>query len=214
MNYRYDPEDAHATRAIVIELEPNNDAEMIVRGLFGAPDLEEERTALEAGASVAKVNWGNGKMETHMKSKKFIDRVRNLDAKLPRGTQVGAVLLAISDAMGWNAEDVIKRYVSEEREDGLQTVREVLLEIYEKHEKEVRNGVLELPNKDVHPELNARLRRIGLPTVGKKEWARIRREVSIHSKLEKFAVVLLFRDKARMAIGARSTPSHHPGFSL
>jgi hypothetical protein len=202
MNYRYEPEDAMASRSIGVELEPHNDARMIIDGLFGNPKVAEIRDALSQLVSEAIQNWDAEKLEAHMKSDEFLERVRGLGASLPRGTQVGAVLLAIADVLDWKAEDAVRGYLSEARDDAFQAEREIVLEIYEENAHEARDGILELPNGDVHESLNNGLRKLGLRPLGRATWKRIRRELRIKDRRENSGLVLIFDASTREAIGA------------
>lgn len=197
-NYRTTPEDALASRTILIDLEKHDDARMIIEGLFNNPILDRIRFVLSKKAALASSRWDTNRMEDHMKSKDFIARVERLESQLPRGKQLGAVLLAISDAMGFDAESVIAQYVAEQREDSLEPEREILRDIYNEN---VRDGPdLQMSNKDVHGVLNQRLKDRGLPPVSTREWPRIRKELGIEVVRLGKGRTLTFGAKARKAI--------------
>ncbi len=202
MNYRNDPEDALSSRAIVIELEPCNDVPRILDILFGSARVAEIKDRLAALASDATENWNAKKVQDHMQSSEFKERVRSLKAITPRGSQNGAILLAIADIMGWDAEDAIREYLSAERDDAFQVEREIVLEIYDEHSTEARDGILELPNADVFLQVNKRLRMQGLGPLGKKAWKRVRRELRIKDRRDNAGLVLIFDGDTRGAIGA------------
>ena len=134
-----------------------------------------------------------------MKDPAFIARVERLDTQLPRGKQLGAVLLAINDAMGFDAEAVIAQYVAEQREDSLEPEREILREIYQ--ERLGTDPDLRLPNKEVHGPLNDRLKTRGLPPIGTRDWPRVRKELGIETVRQGRGRILVFGPKARKAIG-------------
>jgi len=200
LNYRTDPEDALASRTILIEMRPHRDAEMIVRRLFDDPALERVRDSLEARAGDAKERWTSKRMEEHMTSAEFIARVERLQAQFPRGLQLGAILLAVNDALGFDAEDVISKYVAEQREDSLQAVREILAALHEEHTKESVDGEVRMANADVHAAVNYRLKDGGLPPVSVREWPRIRRELGIETTRRGRGLLLIFGPAARKAL--------------
>jgi hypothetical protein len=202
MNYRNDPEDALSSRAIVIELEPCNDVGLILDVLFGSTKVNAIKDALKGLASEATQKWDAKKVQENMQSSVFKDRVRSLKAVTPRGSQNGAILLAIADIMGWDAEDAIRGYLSAERDDALQVEREIVLEIYDEHAQEARDGILELSNAEVHQQVNNRLKRLGLRPLGKTAWKRVRREFRIKDRRENAGLVLIFDRTAQEAIGA------------
>src|SRR5712691_1980071 len=83
-NYRTAPEDALASRTVLIDLEKYDDAKMIIEGLFNNPILDRIRFVLSKKAALASPRWSMSRMEEHMKSKDFIARVEHLEAQLPR----------------------------------------------------------------------------------------------------------------------------------
>jgi hypothetical protein len=200
-NYRTDPEDALASRTLVIEMKPYGDTGMIVRGLFDSPAIGRVKRVLTERAEGAAAEWSPAKLEEHMTSSEFLARVDKLSATLPRGKQVGAILLAVADLMRFNAEEVIAKCISEEREDSLQAHREILAEIYDEHEDEAKDGVVRLKNSDVHAWLNTRLKDRQLLPVSPREWARIRREFDIDTIKWAHGRVLLFGPATRKALG-------------
>jgi hypothetical protein len=202
MNYRNDPEDALSSRAIVIELEPCNDVRLILDVLFGSTKVVAIRDALKDLASEATQKWNATKVREHMQSDDFRKRVQSLKAVTPRGSQNGAILLAIADIMGWDAEEAIRGYLSAERDDAFQVEREFMLEIYDEHSSEARDGILELSNAEVHFQMNNRLRKQGLRPLGRGTWKRIRRELRIKDRRESAGLVLVFDESTREAIGA------------
>jgi hypothetical protein len=157
---------------------------------------------LKGLASEATQKWDAKKVQENMQSSVFKDRVRSLKAVTPRGSQNGAILLAIADIMGWDAEDAIRGYLSAERDDALQVEREIVLEIYDEHAQEARDGILELSNAEVHQQVNNRLKRLGLRPLGKTAWKRVRREFRIKDRRENAGLVLIFDRTAQEAIGA------------
>ncbi len=202
MNYRNDPEDALSSRAIVIELEPCNDVPRILDVLFGSKRTAEIKDRLKALASDASRKWDAKKVQEHMQSSEFTKRVESLKAITPRGSQSGAILLAIADIMGWDAEDAIRGYLSAERDDAFQVEREIVLEIFDEHSTEARDGILELSNADVCLQVNKRLRMQGLGPLGKKAWKRVRRELRIKDRRDNAGLVLIFDRATQEAIGA------------
>jgi hypothetical protein len=200
-NYRTDPEDALASRTLVIEMKPYSDVGMIVRGLFDSPAIDKVRQVLNRRAIAAAAKWSPGKLEEHMTSASFLARVEKLNANLPRGKQLGAVLLGVADLMRFNAEAVIAQAIAEEREDSLQAYREILSEIHDEHEDESKDGVVRLKNSDVHAWLNTRLKDRQLLPVSPREWARLRREFSIDTIKWAHGRMLLFGPATRKALG-------------
>jgi len=200
-NYRTDPEDALASRTLVIEMKPYGDTGMIVRGLFDSPAIDRVRHILMQRANAAAAKWSPIRLQEHMTAPSFLARVERFDASLPRGKQVGAILLAVSDLMGFDAEAVIAKCIAEEREDSLQAYREVLAEIYAEHEHEAKDGVVRLKNADVHGWLNARLKDRQLLPVSTREWARLRREFEIETVKWGNGRVLLFGPATRKTLG-------------
>lgn len=198
-NYRNDPEDALASRTIVIEMKPHRDASMIVHGLFESPALDRVRDVLMKRAATSR--WNSRSLEDHMKSPPFVARVEGLVAQLPRGLQVGAVLLAVSDIMGFDAESVVAQYVAEEHEDSLEAEREILAAIVREHEPVSIDAEVRIPNADVHAALNARLKDRGLPSVSVREWPRVRRELGITTTRRGRGLLLGFGCPARKNLG-------------
>ena len=116
-----------------------------------------------------------------MRTPEFKARVARLDSILPRGKQLGAVLLAVADAMEWSdeAERVIASYIAERREDTLEPEREVLAEIVSEHLDELRDGFVELQNAEVLAWANQRLKDRGLTPISKFRWPSIRDEFKV-----------------------------------
>ncbi len=202
LNYRTDPEDALATRSITIELEQWNDVNMICDNFYRGPLVNELRDSISNLSDRARNQWDVARMQDHIEDPKFKERVVRIKTKLPRDTEMAAYLLATADSMGWVADDVLSEYFARSEEDSLQHLREILRGIVEKHQEDIRNGVLGLRNKDVHPEVNRRLLQDGLDPIGEKEWKRVRRELGIRDSNDQKGILLRFDDKARKAIGA------------
>jgi len=200
-NYRTSPEDALASRTLLIDLKPHDDAKMIIENLFNNPILDMIRSMLTHRAETATKRWTSEEMEAHMKKPEFIDRVEQLSSQLPRGKQLGAVLLAVNDAMGFNAEPVIAQYVAEQQEDSLEAEREILREFYGEHCSTASCPDLLVSNKEAQQALNGRLNDRGLPSTSSREWPRIRKELGIESVRRGKGLMLLFGAKARKAIG-------------
>ena len=207
-NYRSDPEDALASRTIGIEMEAHRDARMVVEGLFGFEentDVAFVKHVLESRGEATKERWSTEALKEHMLGAEFVARVDRLVAHLPRGLQIGAVLLAVSDAMGFDVESVIAKYVAEQREDSLQAEKEILSAIYEEHEADATGGELRLLNADVQTWLNQRRRDRLLRAISPAEWRRVQRELRIGKVRGSRGMVLVFGSEFRRAVGLESS---------
>jgi len=209
-NYSGEPDDATQTRCLMIRMHPVEDstraADLAVESLFNNPILAAIRHRLTRKGEIARKRWDSAKMEDHMRTPEFKARVARLDSILPRGKQLGAVLLAVADAMEWSdeAERVIASYIAERREDSLEPEREVLAEILSEHLDEMREEYVELQNADVLAWANQRLKDRGLTPISKFRWPSIRDGFGIESGRRSKGLLLRFGPRAFRALGIES----------
>jgi len=146
-------------------------------------------------------------MEAHMREPEFKARVGCLDSALPRGKQLGAVLLAVADAMDWTdeAEAIIAGYVAERKEELSEAEREVLAEIVRERLDVAKDGVLLLPSGETLGTLNQRLKDRGLNTVSARRWKALRAAFSIGDVRRSGGIMLTFGPEAMKALGLEPT---------
>jgi len=161
------------------------------------------RHKLARMGEIARKRWDSEKMEDHMRTPEFKARVARLDSILPRGKQLGAVLLAVADAMEWSAEAerVIASYIAERREDTLEPEREVLAEIVSEHLAELSDGYVELKNAEVLKLAKQRLEERGLKPISKFRWLSMRDEFKIESRRRSSGLLLRFGPASFKALG-------------
>ncbi len=206
-NYSGAPDDALASRTLMVSMRPVADpvraASLAVESLFNNPILDGIRARLLRKASVAKGRWTAEQMEAHMREPSFVERVAKLDAALPRGKQLGAVLLAVADAMEWTqeAESIVAGYVAQRHEELSESEREVLAEIVRERLHEMRDGLLLLPSGEILGAMNQRLKVQGLSAVSARRWPTLRATFSIGSVRRATGVVLTFGPDAMKALG-------------
>jgi hypothetical protein len=120
-----------------------------------------------------------------MQTEAFLERVSKVDPELGRGYQHAAILLVVSNIMGWDLDERIKEIVeSQESEDPFETEKDIIANWYlseRERQKEsfLKNpgAVIRIPSGELLQTLNDELDNKHLKHVSKGRFGILKREL-------------------------------------
>ena len=184
-NFRGEVDDALRSRCLVIPMPTVKDADLAINSLFLEQKLEFVRSWLHADVKAHTRDWTKERVQEHMESDEFRQRVKNIDPQLGRGYQQAAILLVVSDIMGWGLDDKIGEIVeSQENEDSLETEKEILSNWYlaerEKHKEQVLSNpglIIQIGSEELRMFLNRDLEEMRIKPVSKQRFSVLKQEL-------------------------------------
>ncbi len=176
-NVRSRVEDALGSRGFPIEMSQRKDARLTVRNKFLGNPISQIGDWLRGLCAEKVKKWSAAKVEEHMKSEAFYDRLDALPAVIARDQDLAANFLAIADILGWDLDASIQAAVQgkQDQEESYEDVRQAVLEFWELNGQS-REGY-EAPYHEVHAFVNMKLKDARLPPLTRHAFARFRREV-------------------------------------
>lgn len=175
-NVRSRVEDALGSRAFPIEMSQRKDARLTIRNKFLGNPISQIGEWLRHLCAEKVRRWSAAKVEEHMKSEAFYDRLDALPAVIARDQDLAANFLAIADILDWDLDSSIQEAVQakQDQEESYEDVRQALVSFYEIAEH--FGSVLKTPVSEVLAYINARLKDANLKSLSPFAFSRVRRE--------------------------------------
>lgn len=179
-NFREDVDDALMSRCLVVRMPCIKDADTIVNSLFYDTELLPVKNWLMATTEdhLKEGGFSDELVQHIMQDELFKGRVKEIEGDLGRNVQLGAILLMVSDIMGWNLDQDIKEAVeSQQSEDPFAEEKEIIADFYrERTSGAEADYVLEVPVREVRSYLDEQLTSRNKKTIYQKRWGALRRE--------------------------------------
>jgi hypothetical protein len=187
-NYRGGIDDALGSRCYIISMPSTKDRYIIKQGFFLEETLRPVSKWLNESVKNAVMFGGfnSQRVNEQLKSSEFFDRWGKLGGELGRNVQQAAIMLLVSDILGWKLDEQIQKMMdSQTSEDQYEFEREIIANFYlmEKQKQTERQisglnipEMIKLSSEEVRINLNEQLKTKGQYDYSKKRFGALKKE--------------------------------------
>jgi hypothetical protein len=215
-NFRGEVDDALRSRCLVISMPCAKDASLSINSLFAESKLSFLKGYLEPAVRAHSNGWTEEKVRGHMQTEAFLERVGKVDPELGRGYQQAAILLVVSDIMGWELDARIREIVeSQESEDPFEVEKDVIADWWsserEKRKQEILSdpmATVQIASEELRSLVNAGLESRHLKPISKQRFSILKRELGFKegvnarkSSAQRGKTILTFDESVLKSLG-------------